>query len=49
MDSRDGGLVTLGQLADFKMAEQVNTINRESGQRRLAVCSTYGVATWRAS
>lgn len=37
VDSRDGGLVTLGQLADFKMAEQVNTINRESGQRRLAI------------
>lgn len=37
VDSRAGGLVTLGQLADFKMAEQVNTINRESGQRRLAI------------
>lgn len=37
VDRRDGGLVTLGQLADFKMAEQVNTINRESGQRRLAI------------
>jgi cobalt-zinc-cadmium resistance protein CzcA len=37
VDSRDGGFVTLGQLADFKMAEQVNTINRESGQRRLAI------------
>lgn len=37
VDSRDGGLVTLGQLANFKMAEQVNTINRESGQRRLAI------------
>jgi heavy metal efflux system protein len=37
VDGRDGSLVTLGQLADFKMAEQVNTINRESGQRRLAI------------
>jgi cobalt-zinc-cadmium resistance protein CzcA len=33
----DGGLVTLGQLADFKMTEQVNSIVRESGQRRLAI------------
>ena len=35
--SGSGGLVALGQLADFKMAEQVNSINRESGQRRLAI------------
>ena len=37
VDGRDGSLVTLGQLADFKMGEQVNTISRESGQRRLAI------------
>lgn len=35
--SSSGGLVTLGQVAELKMVEQVNTINRESGQRRLAI------------
>jgi cobalt-zinc-cadmium resistance protein CzcA len=29
--------VILGQLADFKMTEQVNSVVRESGQRRLAI------------
>jgi cobalt-zinc-cadmium resistance protein CzcA len=37
VDSHDGKLVTLGQLADFKVTDQVNTIFRESGQRRLAI------------
>jgi cobalt-zinc-cadmium resistance protein CzcA len=33
----DGGLVTLGQLADFKVDEKVNAIVREMGQRRAAI------------
>jgi cobalt-zinc-cadmium resistance protein CzcA len=33
----DGGLVTLGQVADFKVEEKVNTITREMGQRRAAI------------
>lgn len=33
----DGGLVTLGQVADFTMSEKVNTITREMGQRRAAI------------
>jgi cobalt-zinc-cadmium resistance protein CzcA len=35
--AQGGGLITLGQVADLKMVEQVNSINRESGQRRLAI------------
>ncbi len=37
VDGTDGKLVTLGQLADFRISDQVNTIFRESGQRRLAI------------
>lgn len=33
----EGGLVTLGQVADFSMGEKVNTIAREMGQRRAAI------------
>ena len=33
----DGGLVTLGQVADFAVEEKVNTIARETGQRRAAI------------
>jgi cobalt-zinc-cadmium resistance protein CzcA len=33
----DGGLVTLGQVADFKVDEKVNSITREMGQRRAAI------------
>ena len=33
----DGGLITLGQVADFKVSEKVNTIAREMGQRRAAI------------
>ncbi len=33
----DGGLVTLGQVADFRSAEKVNAIAREMGQRRAAI------------
>jgi cobalt-zinc-cadmium resistance protein CzcA len=33
----DGGLVTLGQVADVSMAESVNTISREAFQRRMAI------------
>ncbi len=33
----DGGLITLGQVADFKVGEKVNTITREMGQRRAAI------------
>ncbi len=33
----DGGLVTLGQVATFKVSEKVNAITRELGQRRAAV------------
>jgi cobalt-zinc-cadmium resistance protein CzcA len=33
----DGGLITLGQVADFKVVEQVNSIAREFGQRRAAI------------
>ncbi|MBE2179284.1 MAG: efflux RND transporter permease subunit [Chthoniobacterales bacterium] len=32
-----GGLVTLGQVADFSVDEKVNTIAREMGQRRAAI------------
>jgi cobalt-zinc-cadmium resistance protein CzcA len=33
----DGGLLTLGQVADFKVVEQVAAIAREYGQRRAAI------------
>jgi cobalt-zinc-cadmium resistance protein CzcA len=33
----DGGLITLGQVAEFKVSERVNTIAREMGQRRAVV------------
>jgi heavy metal efflux system protein len=33
----DGGLVTLGQLADLKVEEKVSAITREMGQRRAAI------------
>ncbi len=33
----DGGLLTLGQVADFTVSEKVNTIQRELGQRRAAI------------
>ena len=33
----EGGLVTLGQVADFKVDEKVNSITREMGQRRAAI------------
>jgi cobalt-zinc-cadmium resistance protein CzcA len=33
----DGGLITLGQVADFKVEEKVNSISRELGQRRAAI------------
>ncbi len=33
----DGGLVTLGQVADISITEDVNTISREAFQRRMAV------------
>jgi cobalt-zinc-cadmium resistance protein CzcA len=33
----DGGLLTLGQVADFRVTEQVAAITREYGQRRAAI------------
>ena len=33
----DGGLVTLGDVADINTQEKVNSISREMGQRRLAI------------
>jgi cobalt-zinc-cadmium resistance protein CzcA len=33
----DGGLITLGQVADVSVTESVNTINREAFQRRMAI------------
>ena len=33
----DGGLLTLGQVADFRVSEQVAAIAREFGQRRAAI------------
>jgi heavy metal efflux system protein len=33
----DGGMVTLGQVADVSMTESVNTISREAFQRRMAI------------
>ena len=33
----DGGLVTLGQIANVSVTESVNTINREAFQRRMAI------------
>jgi len=33
----DGGMLTLGQVADFLVSEKVNAISRESGQRRAAI------------
>lgn len=33
----DGGLVTLGQVADFRIEDKVGMIVRESGQRRAAI------------
>lgn len=33
----DGGMVTIGQVADVSMTESVNTITREAFQRRMAI------------
>lgn len=33
----DGGMLTLGQVADFSVQEKVNAISREFGQRRAAI------------
>jgi heavy metal efflux system protein len=33
----DGGIITLGQVADVSMTESVNTISREAFQRRMAI------------
>ena len=33
----DGGLISLGKVADFSVSEKVNTIQRELGQRRAAI------------
>ena len=33
----DGGLITLGQVADVNVTESVNTISREAFQRRMAI------------
>ncbi len=33
----DGGLIPLGDVAELKVVEEVGTINRESGQRRVSV------------
>jgi len=33
----DGGMITLGQVADVSMSESVNTISREAFQRRMAI------------
>jgi heavy metal efflux system protein len=33
----DGGVITLGQVADVRISESVNTISRESFQRRMAI------------
>ncbi|HEU5078745.1 MAG TPA: CusA/CzcA family heavy metal efflux RND transporter [Opitutaceae bacterium] len=33
----DGGLITLGQVADVSVSESVNTISREAFQRRMAI------------
>lgn len=33
----DGGVITLGQVADVSVSESVNTINREAFQRRMAI------------
>ncbi len=33
----NGGLLTLGQVADFSVGEKVNSISRELGQRRAAI------------
>ena len=35
--SHEAGVITLGQVADFVISEQVNSIARESGQRRAAI------------
>jgi cobalt-zinc-cadmium resistance protein CzcA len=35
--SSDGGILTLGQVADFSVQEKVNSITREFGQRRAAI------------
>ncbi len=35
--SHEEGILTLGQVADFVVTEKVNTITRESGQRRAAI------------
>ncbi len=35
--TRDGGLISLAQVADVSMSESVNTISRESFQRRMAI------------
>jgi cobalt-zinc-cadmium resistance protein CzcA len=35
--SHEEGVITLGQVADFVITEKVNTIARESGQRRAAI------------
>lgn len=35
--TENGGLLTLGQVAQFQMLEQVGAVTRESGQRRAAI------------
>lgn len=35
--TEDGGLISLDQVANFKIDERVNTINREAFQRRMAI------------
>jgi heavy metal efflux system protein len=35
--TNDGGIITLGQVADVSMTESVNTISREAFQRRMAI------------
>lgn len=35
--TEDGGLIALGDVAKIEMTEQVGTINRDSGQRRMAI------------
>ncbi len=37
LSTDDGGLVTLGQVADIKVVEQVGVITRENTQRRVAI------------
>ena len=35
--TRDGGLITLGQVAEIKLVSQINVISRDSGQRQVAI------------